>query len=291
MKRQLNCIALLALISFISTASLVGDRLNFEGESIFSAGNFVYEVNKLFKDQKVILRTIDLSGANIYQCGYWNLIDSINSTVDKEVESISVIFGSLPSYLKELKYDNILAEMAIVSQEIPRVVPDFDANSLDFKNYAYEAYTRMHNTKFDEYLTIELPSFNDELEIILDPNSMGTEMEPFVASSELLYDYVFAGVDFSKVKVINLCHSSLFNYLQYVDLSNLEILNFDYSLYYNVKGDGLISIKEYADAILSDYPEKHLVISFDDEASDLSIEGEVEGVKSTYGERFTYIEY
>ena len=253
MKRQLNCIALLALISFISTASLVGDRLTFEDESFFSADNFAYHVNKLFKDKKVILRTIDFSEADFYQCGYWDLIKSIDSTVDKEVESISVIFGSLPNYLKELKYDNILAEMAIVSQEIPRVVPDFDPNSKDFKNYAYDAYTKMHNTKFGEYLTIELPSFNDELEIILDPNSMGTEMEPFVKSSELLYDYVFDGVYFPEVKVINLCHSSLFEYLEGVGLSDLEQLNFDYSLYYNIKGDGFISVKEYADAILRDF--------------------------------------
>ena len=182
--------------------------------------------------------------------------------------------------------------MRVVATEIPRVVPSFNVNSEVFKTSAYAAYTKMHNTRFAEYLTIELPSFNDELEIILNENSYGIELQPFVKSSELLYDYVFAGVDFSKVKVIRFFQLSLFNYFYTIFLPDLEELIFDHSLYNNASSEHeFIEITEFLESTLDRNKLKKLIVRIDENAKSFFDEDEIKNVKSKYVDRVTIIHY
>ena len=297
MKLQLYCIALIALISVVSTdesVKLEGETLTIGNVNTVSGEWIKEEIQELFGDKKVTIKYIDLSTVYIYEDGFGNLIKAIDSIVDRQVKTILVNFGELLSILLKSKYYNVLAEIEIIKTLYPRVVPIFKNNTISLKNSAYDAYTKMHNTTFDKYLTIELPSFNDELSYARDGWFIESMSAPFAESSDLLYDYVFAGVNFSKVKVINLFHLSLFNYLRNVDLSNLQVLNFDYSLYSNEDDQNVtIYISEYVKAILSKNSHQSLIVTFDKKASAL-IKHDVNGFKKAteeYGDRLTFILY
>ena len=89
----------------------------------------------------------------------------------------------------------------------------------------------MHNTYFDDVLTINLPSFTSEVEYLLGIEDGEFEHSAVILTSKAMYDYVFHGVDFSKVKTINFFHLTLFEYFRTVDFSSLETVNFDVNLF------------------------------------------------------------
>lgn len=299
MKTQLICFALLALISFISAAliQIKDNRVVVEESNIISEVKDITDILEEFEktllnnDKDLVLNTIDFSWVYIKRIGYWDLIESIDSFATKmKIPTISVIFDN-EIVDSESFFDNINAEIAIVTEKFPNVVTNIkDSDYL--KNYAYKAFKKMHNTKFDETLTVNLPSFEHELNYILD---FLYEYDPFVVTSNKLYDYIFAGVNFSKVKSIRLFHFSLFDYFYSVDFPNLEELIFDFSVYDKDENGRWVEkykifIKEYVDAVLKNYPEKTLYVYFEKKASEFLNFDSIMEVKSIYKDRITLVD-
>ena len=93
MKTQIIFLAIFAFICLNSKIVRKDDKLIVD-DLIIYFDDFAYEAIELFRGEKVIIKTVDFSKATFEQIGYWNLIQFIDSFVDKEVESISVIFKS-----------------------------------------------------------------------------------------------------------------------------------------------------------------------------------------------------
>ena len=306
MKTQLSCIVLLALIT-LSLSFLKKKESTVEGEnneilrfrnSLYKAEEFQYEIDHLFKGQNVKLTTIDFTEASINEgVGYWELIDLIDSIVDQEVESISLIFSdSLISTLKNLGYDHILAEMAIATETIhSRIVPSFDTKKLKENNHAYDAIIRfkksiLNRTNYQRgTLTVDLPTFNAEAIYLRNPNDSKIERNPFVRCSKTLYDYIFGGIDFSEVRRINVFNLSLDNYFGNFEFPNLKVVNFDFSLYTNSlrydDHEPQVELLSYVDAFIGKASTQELTITFDKKGFNLDYEEIVAHLK--YGVKLT----
>jgi hypothetical protein len=252
MKTQLSYIILLSLISFAFTKSTLdgenNDILRYR-EYFMLSSDFEVVLRQLFDWKEVRLTTIDLTEGIFEEggFGYWDMIKKIDEVVDKEIKSISIILPpSVIERLKKINYIHILAEMAIATEQVKRIVPNFDINEFKANNKAYDAFINLHNELivskpyFDGNLFFALPSFTPEVkyyenfeyfEYYGDDPYHRPLGEPFIINSRSLYDYVFEGVDFSLVTSINFYHLSLYNYFETKIFSRLMFVNFDDSYY------------------------------------------------------------
>ncbi len=136
MKTIHSFIVLLVLINSVFTeeqAYIQGETLVFESY-ILGAERFLGELKYYLKDikegRKLRINTVDLRGSVFWEGpGYWDMINVINDSVEDDIKSIYVLLpNTLIKKLSQGELDHILAELVITTDNVPRIVPNFDVN-------------------------------------------------------------------------------------------------------------------------------------------------------------------
>ena len=196
--------------------------------------------------------------------------------------------------------------MLIANYEIPRIrLVNYDLIDKIHSYHAFETYSKLHfsNLRNDQTeATVKIPFYEIEDEFLNNNVGFGEERNEFIVfaiTSKSLYDYISVGINFSKVKKINLCHFSYWNYLNQVDLPMLKELNFDSNAldsYYENEDVRLYSgkyfnLENYVKAIFKGDENKTLNIKYDLKLMKYLDADDVENIKRKYKNRVSFLFY
>lgn len=290
MKTQLLCIAFIAFMSLTTSSHLNRNTLVYDDD--FTLKEFKIVVGMLFKPkQNILINKIDFTEASGFpKTGYWDMIDLIDSIVNKNVPSINLIFSE--AFVDKLgtAKKNVLAELVIASRHLPRIKPNFDLEKIKDSNRAnngIEEFEDMHNKVFKNKLTVELTnSIYDSY--VLESYADFDETFIFVKTSNLMYDYIFAGVDFSKITRIKLFHLALYDYFKSKDFPSIESIHFDVGYFWGNDFEWTYDVKvyEYVDALIGKSKDRTLIIRYDDNSEDyMNLDAAKPKIKKAFGKR------